>query len=154
MIHASAILPSSSFLEVADEIFYRSRKRGRVVIQMGKRLFIGNLPFSIDDQGLGQIFAAVGTVVSAKVITDKFTGRSRGFGFVEMSSDEETDAAITKLNDTEVDGRKIVVNVAKPLEDRPRNDSFGNRGGGGFSRDRGGDRRGGFDRNRGGGGRR
>lgn len=108
---------------------------------------MGNLPFSVDDTKLSDIFSEVGTVVSAKVITDKFTNRSRGFGFVEMSSDEETEAAIAKFNEFEVEGRKLAVNIAKPLEERPRNDF--NRGGQGYN-DRGNDRRGGLDRNRGG----
>lgn len=102
---------------------------------MTKRLFIGNLPFSVDDAKLSSLFSPYGKVVSSKVITDKFTGQSRGFGFVEMSSDIESDNAIAELNDTEVDGRKIAVNVAKPMEDRPQRDFGGSRGN--FDRNRG-----------------
>ena len=83
-----------------------------------KRLFIGNLPYSIDDNAMAELFAAYGTVVSAKVITDKYSGRSKGFGFVEMSTEEEAQAAVEALNESEVDGRNIVVNVAKPREER------------------------------------
>ncbi len=83
-------------------------------------LFVGNLPYNMDDAGLAQVFAAAGQVTSAKVITDKYSGRSRGFAFVEMSSDEETKRAIEMLNGKEVDGRALVVNEARPREDRPR----------------------------------
>lgn len=93
---------------------------------MAKRLFVGGLPWAVTDQGLSDFFAKVGTVVSAKVITDRATGRSKGFGFVEMSTDEEAAEAM-KLDGTELDGRKIVVNEAKPMEER--NDR-GSRGGG------------------------
>jgi RNA recognition motif-containing protein len=85
---------------------------------LAKRLFIGSLPWGVDDAKLAQIFSQAGTVVSAQVVMDRQTGRSRGFGFVEMSTDEEADAAVEKLNGSEVDGRKIVVNVARPREDR------------------------------------
>lgn len=80
---------------------------------MATRLFVGSLPWAINDQSLEETFAQHGTVVSAKVITDRITGRSRGFGFVEMSSDAEATAAINALNNTEVKGRTIVVNEAK-----------------------------------------
>lgn len=82
------------------------------------RLFVGGLPFAMNDQALADLFAQCGTVVSANVIIDKFSGRSKGFGFVEMSSQEEAQKAIETLNETEVDGRKIVVNVARPREER------------------------------------
>jgi len=85
---------------------------------LAKRLFIGSLPWGVDDAKLAQIFSQAGTVVSAQVVMDRQTGRSRGFGFVEMSTDEEADAAVEKLNGSEADGRKIVVNVARPREDR------------------------------------
>lgn len=101
-----------------------------------KKLFVGGLPFAINDQTLADLFAEFGTVVEATVIMDRDTNRSKGFGFVEMSSEEEAQAAIKKLNNSQVDGRTIVVNVAKPREDRPRRDF--NRGGG-----RGGNRGGG-----------
>jgi cold-inducible RNA-binding protein len=84
---------------------------------LNKKLFVGSLPWAVDDAKLGQIFAAAGTVVSASVIMDKMTGRSRGFGFVEMSTEEEAQKAVDTLNDTDIDGRKIVVNIAKPRED-------------------------------------
>jgi RNA recognition motif-containing protein len=81
---------------------------------MAQNLFVGNLPYTMDDAALGAIFAPAGTVVSAKVIKDKYSGRSRGFGFVEMSNDEETKKAIETLNGKDIDGRAIVVNEARP----------------------------------------
>jgi len=81
---------------------------------------------------LQELFTKIGKVVSAKVIVDRTTNQSKGFGFVEMASDEEAQKAIKELNNTEVDGRKIAVNEARPMEDRPRNDF--NRGGKGGSR--------------------
>ena len=87
---------------------------------MATNLFIGNLPYSMDSDKLGQLFAQAGQVVSAKVISDKYSGRSRGFGFVEMTTDEETKKAIELLNGKDVDGRALVVNEARPREDRPR----------------------------------
>jgi RNA recognition motif-containing protein len=89
---------------------------------MTKRLFVGGLSYSVTSQQLNDMFAAVGKVNSANVITDKFTGNSKGFGFVEFENDNDADEAIKKLNETEVEGRKITVNIARPLEDRgPRN---------------------------------
>jgi len=82
-------------------------------------LFVGNLPYNMDDATLAQTFAAAGTVVSAKVISDKYSGRSRGFGFVEMSMDEESQKAVEMFNGKDVGGRSLVVNVARPKEDRP-----------------------------------
>ena len=79
-------------------------------------IYVGNLPWSIDDAALEQIFAEHGTITSAKVITDRQTNRSRGFGFVEMSDGGEN--AIQALNDSEVEGRKLVVNESRPKEDR------------------------------------
>ena len=81
-------------------------------------MFVGSLPWSIDDAGLAQLFSQAGNVVSAQVVKDRDTGRSRGFGFVEMSTDEEANAAVANLNGTDVEGRKIVVNIARPREDR------------------------------------
>lgn len=81
---------------------------------MAMNLFVGNLPYTMNDATLGQTFAQAGTVVSAKVIVDKYSGRSRGFGFVEMSSDEEAKKAIEMFNGTAVEGRPLVVNVARP----------------------------------------
>lgn len=97
---------------------------------MADKLFIGNLPYTADSAKLEEIFAAAGQVVSAQVITDRMTGRSRGFGFVEMASDEETQKAIDTLNGFEIDGRKIVVNKARPREERPQQGrGYGDRGG-------------------------
>ena len=87
--------------------------------EVGKRLFVAGLPFSLNDQALADLFAQCGKVVSANVIIDRDTGRSKGFGFVEMETSEEAQEAIAKLNDFEVEGRKIVVNVARPREERP-----------------------------------
>jgi cold-inducible RNA-binding protein len=81
---------------------------------MGKRLYVGNLPYSATDDSLRQVFAAHGTVTSIQVIMDRDTGRSKGFGFVEMSTDEEAQAAIAALNGKELDGRALTVNEARP----------------------------------------
>ncbi len=81
---------------------------------MGKRLYVGNLPYAVNDERLLEIFSEVGTVSSAQVILDRNTGRSKGFGFVEMATDEEAQAAIERLNQQEIDGRNIVVNEARP----------------------------------------
>lgn len=78
------------------------------------KLFVGSLPWSTDDAKLNELFSQAGTVVSAMVIKDRATGRSKGFGFVEMSTPEEAQAAIDKLNGSDVEGRKIVVNIARP----------------------------------------
>lgn len=86
---------------------------------MATKLFVGGLPYSTTDEELEQIFAAHGTVVSARVITDRDTGRSKGFGFVEMENDDEAKAAIAALNDTDMGGRRIAVNEARPMEKRP-----------------------------------
>ena len=81
-------------------------------------MFVGSLPWAIDDAGLAQLFSQAGNVVSAQVVKDRETGRSRGFGFVEMSTEEEANAAVSNLNGTDVEGRKIVVNIARPREER------------------------------------
>jgi cold-inducible RNA-binding protein len=81
---------------------------------MATNLFVGNLPYTADDASLSSLFAQAGTVVSAKVIKDKYSGRSRGFGFVEMSTDEETKKAIEMLNGKDMEGRALVVNEARP----------------------------------------
>jgi RNA recognition motif-containing protein len=96
---------------------------------LGKKLYIGNLPFSATDQILIDTFSQVGTVASAKVITDRDTGRSKGFAFVEMSSDEEAQTAIEKFNGVDYDGRALVVNEARPMA--PRDNARGGGGGGG-----------------------
>jgi len=89
---------------------------------MNKKLYVGGLPYSVTEDKLQEIFSAHGTVESARVITDRFTGRSRGFGFVEMSNEEEAQTAIDSLNGSDLDGRSLTVNEARPQE---------NRGGGG-----------------------
>jgi len=94
-------------------------------------IFVSNLSFQVQDQDLLEIFAEYGEVSSAKVITDKFSGRSRGFGFVEMSNDEEAKKAIQELDQAEVDGRTISVAEAKPREQRPERKPFGGGGSGG-----------------------
>lgn len=115
---------------------------------MAKKLYVGNLPFSINDQSLGDLFAQAGTVTSAKVIANPETGRSKGFGFVEMSTDEEAAQAIQKLNGSQVEGRPLTVNEARPMA--PRGDRPPRGGGGGFrDRNRGGGGRGGFRGDRG-----
>jgi len=110
---------------------------------MANKLFVGSLPFSINDDQLADLFAAAGTVSSAKVIVDRDTNRSKGFGFVEMSTDEEAQAAIKEFNNKEVEGRTIVVNEARPQEPR-ENRSYGGGGGGGGGYNR--DNRGGGNR--------
>lgn len=94
-------------------------------------IFVSNLSFQVQDQDLHEIFAEYGEITSAKVITDKFSGRSRGFGFVEMPNEEEAKKAIAELDQAEVDGRAISVAEAKPREQRPERKSFGGGGGGG-----------------------
>ena len=106
---------------------------------MGKKLYVGNLSYDVDSSELQQLFGAHGTVQSAEVISDRMTGRSKGFGFVEMGSDEEATAAIAALNGQQHQGRALTVNEAKPREER----SGGGGGGGG---------RGGFGGGGGGGG--
>ena len=99
---------------------------------MGKKLYVGNLSYDVTDSALEQMFAAHGTVQSAQVIMDRDTGRSKGFGFVEMGSDQEAQAAIQALNGKDSDGRALTVNEAKPREDRggSRGGSGGGYGGG------------------------
>jgi cold-inducible RNA-binding protein len=98
---------------------------------MGKKLYVGNLTYGVTDGALEQMFAAHGTVQSAQVIMDRDTGRSKGFGFVEMGSDQEAQAAIAALNGQMADGRALTVNEAKPREERggSRGGSGGGRGG-------------------------
>ena len=99
---------------------------------MGKKLYVGNLSYSVDSSELETMFGAHGTVQSAEIISDRETGRSKGFGFVEMSSDEEAQAAIAALNGQENNGRALTVNEAKPKENRTG--GFGGGGGGGGGR--------------------
>ncbi|MBI3282793.1 RNA-binding protein [Candidatus Curtissbacteria bacterium] len=87
---------------------------------MAKRLFVGSLPYIATSAQLEELFAKIGKVASVNLITDKFSGQSKGFAFVEMETEEEAKEAIAKLNNTELDGRRIVVNEAKPQEDRTR----------------------------------
>lgn len=90
---------------------------------MAKKLFVGSLSYSVTDDQLREFFAAAGTVETAQVVMDRMTGRSRGFGFVEMSSDEEAKKAIEMFDGKEMGGRAIVVNEARPMTDRPRRDN-------------------------------
>ena len=83
-----------------------------------KKLFVGNLPWGINNDSLRELFASVGEVIEAMVITDRMSGRSKGFGFVTFATEEAAQAAIAQLNEKEVDGRKIIVNVARPKEER------------------------------------
>ena len=113
---------------------------------MGKKLYVGNLSYSVSSLDLEQLFGQHGQVVSAQIINDRDTGRSKGFGFVEMASDSEADAAVTALNGQQHDGRTLTVNEARPREERG-----GGGGGGGFGGRGGGG--GGFGGGAGGGGR-
>lgn len=101
---------------------------------MAKKLFVGNLSWNTTDSSLQEFFSSVGNVVSAHIITDRQTGRSRGFGFVEMASDEEAQKASTELNEKSLDGRQIVVSEAREREernDRRPSNNYQSRGGGG-----------------------
>lgn len=104
---------------------------------MAKKLFVGGIPWATTSDDLKQLFSAHGSVSSATVITDKMTGRSRGFGFVEFENDAEAAAAEQALNNSDYNGRTLVVKEARPLEDRPKR-SFGDRGGFGGGRGNGG----------------
>lgn len=112
---------------------------------MATKLFVGSLPYSMTDDDLKALFVDFGDVVSAKVIFDRDTNRSKGFGFVEFNDDAAAKAAIDKLNNTEVQGRTIVVNEARPQEARPPRRDFGGNGGGRNDYNRGG---GDYNRNR------
>lgn len=125
---------------------------------MGNKLYVGNLPYSFRDEDLQQAFAAHGTVTSAKVMMERDTGRSKGFGFVEMASDAEAQAAINGMNGQQYGGRGLVVNEARPMEARPPRTGgggFGGGGGGGYGGGAGGGGRsggGGYGGGAGGGG--
>ena len=93
---------------------------------MATRIYVGGLPYSASEDDVNKLFSTHGTVTSATVITDKYTGQAKGFGFVEMSSEDESKAAIAALNGTQMGGRTLTVNEAKPREERPRT------GGGGY----------------------
>src|SRR3954468_22638316 len=99
---------------------------------MGNKLYVGNLPYSVRDSDLEQAFGQFGAVTSAKVMMERDTGRSKGFGFVEMASDAEAQAAITGMNGQPLGGRSVVVNEARPMEQRPRGFGGGGSGGGGY----------------------
>jgi RNA recognition motif-containing protein len=118
---------------------------------MGKKLYVGNLSYDVTSSDLEQLLSAHGTVQSAEVISDRMTGRSKGFGFVEMGSDEEAQAAIAALNGQEHGGRALTVNEAKPREDRGGGGGGGGRGG--YGGGGGGGRSGGGGYGGGGGGR-
>jgi len=102
---------------------------------MGKKIYVGNLPFSATNESLSEMFASFGNVSSSKIVTDRDTGRSKGFGFVEMDDSSEADSAIESLNGKDMGGRALTVNEARPME--PRTGGFG---GGGGNRSGGGDR--------------
>ena len=118
-------------------------------------IYVGNISWNLKDQDLANLFASYGEVTSAKIVTDKFTNRSKGFGFVEMANDEQAQAAIAALNGSEVDGRNIVVNESRPKPEGGsggggfKKRSFGSGGGGGYKKGGGG---GGYNRDRGGSG--
>ena len=109
------------------------------------KVYVGNLPFSVDDEKLREIFSQFGDIEEVQVIKNKFSGRSKGFGFVTFAKKEDAEKAISELNDKEVEGRNLKVNEAKPMDpDRPRpprRDFGSNGGGGGRGRDFGGQRR-------------
>ena len=120
---------------------------------MGNKLYVGNLPYSVQDSDLQQSFGQYGAVTSAKVMMDRETGRSKGFGFVEMGSDAEAQAAINGMNGQSLGGRSVVVNEARPMESRPpRSGGYGGGGGGGTGGGSGGGRSGGGGGYGGGGG--
>jgi RNA recognition motif-containing protein len=110
---------------------------------MGNKLYVGNLAYSVRDESLQQAFSQYGSVTSAKVMMDRETGRSKGFGFVEMGTDAEAQAAINGMNGQALEGRAIVVNEARPREERPGGFRSGGGGGGGYGGGGGGGGRGG-----------
>jgi RNA recognition motif-containing protein len=101
---------------------------------VAKKLYVGNLSFGVSESQLQEMFAPYGSVQLAQLITDRDTGRSKGFGFVEMGTDQEAQAAISGMNGQMVDGRALTVNEAKPKEDRPRGGGYGGGSRGGSSR--------------------
>jgi len=113
-------------------VFNDSGFKIQVSRKVAKRIYVGNLSFDTTDEGLQQAFAQFGEVTSASVMKDKMTGRSRGFGFVEMAEDSAAASAIESMNGKELDGRTLTVNEARPMTDRPpRRGGFGGGGGGG-----------------------
>jgi RNA recognition motif-containing protein len=139
--HPKPILRCRPFFFEAESFptLLKHSRRGKENIKMSTKLYVGNISFNTSNQDLIELFSASGTVESANVIEDRETGRSRGFGFVEMASKADADAAIEALNGKEVDGRALKVNEAKPREERGgfgggggRGGRGGNRGGGGY----------------------
>lgn len=131
LIASSALsFPSRSCSRVPDNVISGRRT------PMGSKIYVGGLPYAATESQLTTLFASHGTVESARVITDKFTGQSRGFGFVEMSTPEEAKAAISALNGSQMDGRPLTVNEAKPQEPRTGGGGGGGRFGGGEKRGR------------------
>lgn len=106
---------------------------------MSASIYVGNLPYSLTEDSLKEIFSPYGSVVSARIISDKMSNRSKGYGFVEMASNEEAEAAIKELDNGEIEGRNIRVNLARPKEDKPR-ERTGGRGFGGGRGYNGGDK--------------
>lgn len=98
---------------------------------MAKRIYVGGLPYSATEQDLSNLFSTHGEVASVSIVTDKYTGQAKGFGFVEMTTDSEAASAINALNGTMMGGRNLTVNEAKPREERPRSGGGGGYGGGG-----------------------
>ncbi len=96
---------------------------------MSVNIYVGNLPYRVDEESLRQLFTPYGAVESSKVIKDRQTGKSKGFGFIEMSTQAEADAAIKALNETALDGRNMKVSIAKPREERPARKGWDDRGG-------------------------
>jgi RNA recognition motif-containing protein len=103
------------------------------------KIYVGNLPFSVDDNALKELFTSYGEVAEAVIIKDRFSNRSKGFGFVTLNDDEAAKKAIAEMHEKEIEGRKLTVNEAKPMEERPKRDF--NRGGSGGNRDSRGPRR-------------
>lgn len=118
------------FVKVDEEKSYRSTYTKKKT-QMAKRLYVGGLPYSTSEDSLRDAFAQAGPVSAVNIIVDRMTGRSRGFGFVEMENDEDIEKAIEMWNGKELEGRKLTVNEARPLEARPPRRNF-DRGQGGF----------------------
>jgi len=150
--------PSLEWFRIGkSSTLFSPRHQERKALSMGNKLYVGNLAYSIRDEDLQQAFAQFGTVSSAKVMMDRDTGRSKGFGFVEMGTDAEAQSAISGMNGQALDGRALVVNEARPREERPGGfggggGRSGGGGGGGFGGGGGGFGGGGGGRSGGGGG--
>ena len=115
---------------------------------MGRKLFVGNLPFSTDERRLEELFAAIGPVDTVNIVRDQMTGRARGFAFVEMATDDDAQRAIQQFNDYSLGGRNLTVNEARPKTDRSGGGGFGGGGGRGFGGGGGGGRGGGGNNRR------